>query len=165
MTAALAQHVRVSQSSSSRGNMNRCSAGKVEATHLEDPTRGVPGPAGDGIVDKGRPNEHVDDARQHASTLCYCTNGKSNTGIRSALMKVDAEDEIYVRDSGEHALVHTEHQVRNSRASNRWSTKDIHQTKVVKISDVLSCSMRESQGITPEEPLEADDCRSHNRQP
>jgi len=55
------------------------STSKVKAAHLEHPTRWVPGPACDGVVDDSRPDKHVDDAWEHAPSLGNGTNGESNT--------------------------------------------------------------------------------------
>ena len=79
VTASLSQHVRVAQGSASRGNVDGGSAGKVQAAHVEDPSGGVPGPAGNGVVDDGGPDEHVDDTREHASSLGDGSNSKSDT--------------------------------------------------------------------------------------
>lgn len=59
--------------------MHGGSAGEVEAAHVIDPARGVPGPAGDGVVDDGCPDEHVDDAGEHAAAFCDGAYCKGNT--------------------------------------------------------------------------------------
>jgi hypothetical protein len=79
MSAPLSKHIRVRERSSSRSNMNRGSASKVQTTHLVDPARGVPGPARDGVVDDGCPDEHVDDAGEHASSFGDGTNCECDT--------------------------------------------------------------------------------------
>lgn len=79
MTAPLAEHVRVGQGSATRSNVDGGTSSKVNRAHGRGPSRRVPGPAGDGVVDDGRPDEHVDDTRKHASTLRDGTDGKSNT--------------------------------------------------------------------------------------
>jgi len=50
-------------------------AGEVEAPELVDPARGVPGPAGDGVVDEGCPDEHEDHAGEHAAALTDGSDG------------------------------------------------------------------------------------------
>nr|GFD60364.1 hypothetical protein [Tanacetum cinerariifolium] len=42
VATTLAEHVRVSQSGSSRSNMHGCATSEVEATKLKDPSRRVP---------------------------------------------------------------------------------------------------------------------------
>jgi hypothetical protein len=79
MSAPLSKHIRVCKRSSSRGNMHGGSASKVQTTHLVDPARGVPGPARDGVVDDGCPDEHVNDTGEHASSFGDGTNGECDT--------------------------------------------------------------------------------------
>lgn len=67
-----------------------------------------------------------------------------------------------IRDSSKHALINAEHQIRDLRASHGGSTKYILQSKVIKITDVFPCCMRESQRVAPKKPLEADNGRGHN---
>ena len=55
--------------------MDRSSSCKVKPTHLVRPAGWIPCPASDGIVDDGRPDEHEDHTREHASTLSNGTNG------------------------------------------------------------------------------------------
>ena len=85
VTASLSEHVRVGEGSTSGSDMNGSSAGKVQATHLEDPSGWVPGPARNRVVDNRRPDKHVDDARQHASSLGHGSNGKCNTAYQVSL--------------------------------------------------------------------------------
>lgn len=63
VTTSLSEHVRVGEGSTSGSDMDRGSAGKVQPTHLEDPSGWVPGPARNRVVDNCRPDKHVDDAR------------------------------------------------------------------------------------------------------
>jgi hypothetical protein len=53
VTAALAQHDGVSQSSTPRGNMHWGSSSEIETSHLGNPARRVPCPASNWIVDDG----------------------------------------------------------------------------------------------------------------
>lgn len=69
MAPPLSEHVRVAQRSATGCNVDGGSSGEVQATELEDPTRGIPGPAGDGVVDDGGPAEHVDDAGQDPASF------------------------------------------------------------------------------------------------
>lgn len=63
VTTSLSEHVRVGEGSTSGSDMDGSSAGKVQATHLKDPSGWVPGPARNRVVDNRRPDKHVDDAR------------------------------------------------------------------------------------------------------
>lgn len=79
MAATLAQHERVGEGSSTRRNVHRGTAGKVKTAQFEYPARCVPRPACNRIVDDGGPDEHEDDARQHAATFGNCTDREGNT--------------------------------------------------------------------------------------
>lgn len=79
VASSLSKHVGVGKSSASRGNMDGCSTSKVKAPHLEDPTGGVPGPACDGVVDDGGPDEHVDDTWKHSATFGNSSNSQCDT--------------------------------------------------------------------------------------
>lgn len=79
VATTLAEHQGVSQSSGTGSNVDRSTTSEVEATQLEDPTGRIPGPASDGIVDDGSPDEHEDDAGQHATTFSNSTDSESNT--------------------------------------------------------------------------------------
>ena len=82
VTATLAEHERVSQGGGTGGNVHGRSTGKVETAELEDPPVGVPGPACDHIVHNGRPDEHENDAWEHATAFGDGTDGKGNTVLR-----------------------------------------------------------------------------------
>lgn len=58
ISRALAEHDGVCEGSSTRRDVDGCSASEVEATHEEGPAVGVPCPAGDGVVDYSRPDEN-----------------------------------------------------------------------------------------------------------
>lgn len=79
VTTTLAEHQGVGESSGTGGNVHGSTTSKVETSELEHPTGWVPGPAGNGVVDDGGPDEHEDDARKHAATLSNSANSKSNT--------------------------------------------------------------------------------------
>ncbi|CRK19747.1 hypothetical protein BN1708_000412 [Verticillium longisporum] len=97
VATTLAEHHRVRESSGARGNVDGGAAGKVEAAHAAGPTRRVPCPAGNGVVDDGRPDEHEDDAGQHAPTLGDGASSESDG------------------DGGEHALVESKQEIRDAR--------------------------------------------------
>lgn len=79
VAGAFAKHDGVCEGCCSRGDVNGSSSSEIEASHLEGPSCGVPGPARDGVVDYGRPDEHEDHARKHATSVCCGTDGKSGT--------------------------------------------------------------------------------------
>jgi len=147
VTAPLSKHVGVGERSASGGDMYRCSTGKVEAAHAEHPTRRIPCPAGNGVVNNGCPDEHVDDAGKHPSSFSNGSNGKCDS------------------DGCEHALVDGKHQIGDAGTSNGWSTEHVHVTKVIECANVLSSLVRKGERIAPEEPLEADNRRRHDGKP
>ena len=67
-----------------------------------------------------------------------------------------------VRNASEHALVDTEHKIRNARAADRRIPKDATKTEVVESSDEFAGLVRKCERIAPEEPLEGYDSRSHD---
>lgn len=79
VATTLAEHQGVSESGGTGGNVHGSTTGEVKTSELEYPTRWVPGPAGNRIVDDGGPDKHEDDARKHATTLGNSANSKSNT--------------------------------------------------------------------------------------
>lgn len=81
MSTPLAQHVRVGERSRSGRNMHGCSASKVQAAQLKDPPGGIPSPAGDGVVDDGSPDKHVDDAWKHSAPLGDGSHGKGDAAL------------------------------------------------------------------------------------
>lgn len=81
VTTTLAEHQRVGESGGTGGNVHRSTTCEVETSELEYPTGCVPGPAGNRVVNDGGPDEHEDDAREHAATLSDGANSKSNTMI------------------------------------------------------------------------------------
>jgi hypothetical protein len=123
------------------------SASKVKSSHLEDPSRRIPGPASNRVVDDGCPDEHEDNARKHAATFSNSTDCKSYC------------------DGCEHALVDSKHKIGDLRRSNRWCSEDISEAKVFQVTNVFAGSVGEGERITPEEPLEGDHSRGHNREP
>ena len=54
---------------------------KIETAELVDPPTWVPGPTGDGVVDDRAPDEHEDNARQHAAAFSYGADGEGHAGI------------------------------------------------------------------------------------
>lgn len=58
----------------SRGDVDRGSTSKVETAEDERPTVGVPGPAGDWVVDDCGPDEHKGKERAKATAFGNCTD-------------------------------------------------------------------------------------------
>ena len=127
VTSALAQHDGVGESSTARGNMHRGSTSKIKSSHLEHPTRRIPCPACNWVIDYGRPNEHEDHARKHTATLSDSSNGKSNS------------------DSREHALVNSEQEIRDLGGTDGWRSKNIPETNVLQIADVFASGVGECE--------------------
>lgn len=79
----------------------------------------IPRPASDRVVDESGPDQHEDNAGKHTASLCNSTNGESHTihemSITSIIWYLK---DIIVRDSGKHALVHGEHEIRDPVATN-----------------------------------------------
>ena len=59
--------------------MNGSTSSEVEATHLEGPAIGIPGPIGNWIVHDRGPDEDEDNGREHASTVGGGTDGEGRT--------------------------------------------------------------------------------------
>lgn len=75
---SFSEHIRVCECGATRGNMHGSSASKVQTAHFIGPSRSVPGPAGDGVVDECGPDEHVDDAWEDPASFSNSSNGKCN---------------------------------------------------------------------------------------
>lgn len=147
MAAPLAQHHRVRERRAARRDVHGGAAGEIQAAHLERPPGGVPRPAGDGVVDDRGPDEHEDDAGQHAAAL-----GDGARGERD-------------RDGAEHALVHGEEQVRDAARADRRPREDVLEAEVGEVADEGPCCVREGEGVAPEEPLEGGYGRGHDAEP
>ena len=73
-TLALAEYKGVGQTCPARSNVNRSTSGVVKRRQIEEPSVGVPGPAGDRAVHDSGPEEGKDQTRQDASTFERTTN-------------------------------------------------------------------------------------------
>lgn len=80
VAAAFAQHVGVGEGGGAGRYVHGGAAGEVEAAEEIGPAGGVPSPAGDGVVDEGRPDEHVEDAGEHAAAFGDGTDGEGDAG-------------------------------------------------------------------------------------
>jgi hypothetical protein len=72
------EHEGVSQSGSTRRDMHRSASGEIKPTHLENPSRRIPRPARNWVVDNCGPDEHEDNAGQHSASLSDGTDCQSN---------------------------------------------------------------------------------------
>lgn len=147
VTATFSEHQRVSQSGGAGGNMDRGATGKVKTTHVEGPAGAVPGPASNGIIDDGGPDEGEDHGGQDATTLSGSTNGEGNG------------------DGGEHALVNSKHEIGDLARSDRGGTENIAESNVAQVTNELAGGVGEGEGIAPEEPLEGDEAGGGNGKP
>lgn len=76
VAGALAEHDGVCESCGAGRDVDGGSTGEIEAAHFEGPASRVPGPAGDGVVNYGGPDEHEDHAGKHATSVCGGTDGE-----------------------------------------------------------------------------------------
>jgi hypothetical protein len=163
----LAQHDGVGEGSSAGGDVHRCAAGEVETSHFEGPAGGVPGPAGDGVVDDGAPDEHEDYARQHAASVCCGANRQSGTRLLVSfhlLLLVDIEG-MDIRDSSKHPLINRKQQIRDPRTADTRRTQHVPEPDILQITDEGIRRVREGEGVAPEEPLEGDHADGHAGEP
>ena len=112
--------------------MDRAATSKVETTHQCGPTVGVPGPAGDGVVDNGFPYEHED---HHWTELATFGNGTScDDNAREVLglgkILLGDEENWDIRDRGEHELVYAVDDGRKAWRALNGSIESILQPKV-----------------------------------
>jgi len=80
VAVALAEHDAKCQGCRARGDVHRGAAGEVEPAQLVDPAGGVPGPAGDGVVDDRGPDEDEDYAGEHAAAVSGGSDGEGGAG-------------------------------------------------------------------------------------
>ena len=125
----------------------------------------IPGPACNGVVNQRRPNHHEDHTREHSTTLGNGANCESNTNVTVRQLGRETEEQHDLRDCREHALVDSKEKVWNLVACNGRCSQDITKANVFKISDVFAGGVRESQRVTPKEPLEGDYAGCHHRKP
>ena len=92
-TLALAQHKGVGETGPTGSNVDRSASCVIKRGQVEEPSVGVPGPAGDRVVDDGGPDEHEDDAGQHAAALGDGSDGQGYC-YASEHSLVDGEEEV-----------------------------------------------------------------------
>lgn len=176
VSSAPPEHQGVCKGSGARGDVDGRAAGKVEATELEGPPVGVPGPVGNRIVDDCRPDEHEDDGGEHSAAIGCGTDceggavgGQDMSASHSSILSTlsfsspQRNTRFYIRDSSEHALEKTEQQVGNLGASHAGLAQHVHETEVAQVADKRATGMTEGQTVTPEEPLESHHCYTHQR--
>lgn len=115
--------------SGTRGDVNGCSASKVETAHDEGPTVGVPGPAGDRVVYDGRPDE---DEYEGWAESCALSDGTESE---------------HGGDGGEHELEDAECDGGNASGSNGGLLKDTLQAEIFQVADVGIASLAECKRV------------------
>ena len=78
VAAPLAEHERVRERGRAGRDVDGRAAGEVERAQTREPAVRVPAPARDRVVDDGRPDEHEDDAREHAPAFGDGTDGEGD---------------------------------------------------------------------------------------
>lgn len=79
VSRALTKHQAVCEGCRTRGDVDGSSTSEIETAQLEDPSRGIPGPASNWIVDDGRPDEDEDNAGEQAASVSCGADGESGT--------------------------------------------------------------------------------------
>jgi hypothetical protein len=149
VAGALAEHQRVGEGSGAGGNVDGSTTGEVETAHLERPALRVPGPVGNGVVDDGGPDEHENDAGQHAATVSSSANSERGPKGNALATLFVSNNQIpklrNIRESREHALVEAEEEVRQG-TSNREVAENALETKVGEIpNEAGMASVREGE--------------------
>ena len=127
--------------------MHWSSSRKVQTTHIEHPSRRIPRPAGNRVINDRAPDEHEHHARQHPAPLSHRAHGKSN------------------RDGSKHALIDGKQQIWDLGGADGGGGQDVAEADVLEVADKLASGVREGKRVAPEEPLEGDDGRRHDREP
>lgn len=118
--------------------------GIIERRKLEEPTIGVPGPAGNRTVDDSAPAEGEDKRRKDATTF----KGTSNNDLDCT--------------SSKEKLVETEDDFRQDGTARGWCSGNVSQTEVGQVADERARSAGEGERVTPEHPLERDNSTDHH---
>jgi hypothetical protein len=112
----------------------------VEDTPAECPSVPAPRPACNRAVDEGCPEEDEDEEWDEATTLCDSA-GDNGGGDGAELHLVEGEEEIG-----------------NESRSRTGDGECVHETEFVEVTnEAVGCGVAESQRVSPEVPLEADD--------
>ena len=73
--------------------MDGSSTSEIKTTELIGPTRWVPCPAGNRVVDDGAPDEHKDYTREQACAVDGGTNGESGSDCCEHAL-IDGEEDV-----------------------------------------------------------------------
>lgn len=160
---ALAEHDAICQSCRTRGDVHGGATGEVEPAELVDPAGGVPGPAGDGVVDDRGPDEDEYDAREHAAAVGSGSDGYGGAGEGLLADYRETGREKHVRDGCEHSLVDSVQQIWDLWTAHTRLCEDIVEAEVREVAQEGARGVRERKGIAPEEPLERDHAYGHHR--
>ena len=144
-TLALAQHKSVGQACPTRGNVNGSTSSIVKGRKVEEPSVGIPCPAGNWTINDGGPEEGEDQARKNAATL----EGATDHDLHCAC--------------AEKQLVETEDDFGDVGVTRRWCYHDVPHTKVGHVTDESRGSPGVGQSVSPEHPLKCCHCYNHNR--
>lgn len=120
---------------------------KIKRSENIEPTGGVPCPTGKWIVNDGGPDEDKHNAREQTTTLRSGSDGERGC------------------DGSEHALVDGIDDVGETGSSGRRLSENMSEADHFQVTDVLARTMRECEGVSPEEPLEGYDGDGHERKP
>ena len=118
--------------------MDGTSSSKVKRGQVEQPTIGVPGPAGNGAVYDGGPAEGKDEGGQDTSTL-----------------EASTSDEHYGANAEEH-LVEAENDLGKKNGAGRWGGDDVLEAEVGEVTNESVGGAGVCERVSPEHPLEAD---------
>lgn len=127
----------------SGSNVDRSTTSKVERRQVVKPAIGVPGPASNGAVDNGSPQEGKYQGRNDAATL----KGSTNHDLDGA--------------SAEEKLVQAEHNLRDEGRTRRRRNLDIHEAEVGEVANEGTGGAAVGERVTPEHPLESGDGHDH----
>jgi hypothetical protein len=123
-----------------RSNLDGSATGVVEDTPAEGPAARSPHPTGDRAVDKGGPDEDENEERHEAAALS--DGACDNCG----------------RDGAELHLVESEEEVGNKCRAWTGRGESVHETEFSEVAnESVRRSVAESERVSPEVPLEADD--------
>lgn len=137
---ATAKNPRVGESRHAGTNLDGAASGVIENTVLEGPAVGVPGPAGDGSVDEGGPEEDEDHAGNDSAALGGGTSSEGGS------------------NGAEHHLVEGVEKGGNERRALGGSSENLHEAEVSEITnEAVGGSFAKGKRVTPEVPLEDDD--------
>mgnify|MGYP007051637637 CR=1 FL=1 len=115
---ALAEVDGDGESGGSGNDVDGGSSSEVETTEDEGPASAVPGPACDGVVDDGGPDEDEDEKRAETTTLRNSTDSEGSPEIRAVIGRNDERQrEKHLRDACEHSLVCSEEDGGDARAA------------------------------------------------